>query len=227
MPQSSVVTLSKIYLLAGISGVGKSSVATRALEIIDDLKAQSDLQRSLDAVLGKGRVDPEQAEKLRYLQVQRVNFGEILFEIAKKNRAADTKEDLRKLPASKIAELQKLAVTKIKRMSGTVLVDMHLTVMTPQGIVAGLPVASAKSLAPEVIILLEAPPQEVFKRRVKDKKEGEGDSPTGITLDDLTEHMALDRPAAVCIATVAGIRIRVVQNTNVDAAANEVVRSLT
>jgi len=204
--------------------VGKSSVATRALEIIDDLKAKSDLQRSLDAVLGKGNVEPEQVENIRRLKIQRVNFGEVLFEIAKKKNAASSKEDLRKLPASKIIELQKLAVSKIKKMSGTVLVDMHLTVITPQGIVAGLPVSCAKSLAPEIIILLEAPPQEVFKRRVKDKKEG--DHPAGITLDALTEYMALDRSAAVCIATVAGIRIRVVQNTNVDEAANEVVRSL-
>jgi adenylate kinase len=219
-----VVTLSKVYLLAGVSGVGKSSVATRALEIIEDLKAKSDLQRSIDAVLRKGGISPEEADSLRHLSVKRVNFGEVLFRIAKEKKIAKTKQDLRSLPAGEIHELQKAAVAEIKRMRGTILVDMHLTVWTPQGIVAGLPISSAEEISPEVIILLEADPQEVFKRRVKDSKEG--DTPEGITLDALREHMGLDRAAAICIATVAGLRIKTVKNINVDDAAYEVARSM-
>lgn len=215
--------MSKIYLLAGISGVGKSSVATRVLEIIDELRAQNDLQRSLDAILGKGRFDLEQAERLAGMNIKRANFGEILFEISKESKIAGTKEDLRKLPANEITRLQKLAVSKIAEIPGNVLVDLHLTVMTPQGMVAGLPVSSVRSLSPEVLILLEAPAQEVFKRRVKDRKEG--DHPEGVTLETLRDHMDFDRAAAICIAAVTGMRIRTVKNVNVDEAATEVVRS--
>jgi len=217
--------MSKVYLLAGISGVGKSSVVSRALEILEEIKSQSELQRSIDAVLGKGRLSPDEVRKLRRLNVERANFGEILFSIAKKRGLVDEKTELGGLPDARIQSLQRAAVTRIKKMTGTVLVHLHLTVRTPRGIVAGLPISSAKALSPEVIILLQAPAEEVFRRRMKDQKEQDTRRP--LTLEDLKEHMAYDQAAAICIATVAGIRVTTIRNSVVDDAAYEVVRALT
>lgn len=217
--------MSKVYLLAGISGVGKSSVVSRALEILEEIKSQSELQRSINAVLGKGRLSSEEVSRLRRLVVERANFGEILFSIAKKKRLVDEKAELGDLPDAKIQSLQRAAVTRIKKMKGTVLVDLHLTVRTSRGIVAGLPISSAKALSPEVIILLQAPAEEVFRRRMKDRKTQDTRQP--LTLEGLKEHMAYDQAAAICIATVAGIRVTTIKNSVIDDAAYEVVRALT
>ena len=132
-----------------------------------------------------------------------VNFGTTMFEEAQKDGVAD-RDDMRKLDVEDQQRLQKQAGEKISRM-GNVVVDTHASILTPAGYMPGLPEWTARALNPDIIVLVEATPEEIQGRRNKDSSR-ERDK------DDVGLHQSVNREYAAVAAVITGAAVAIVEN---------------
>jgi adenylate kinase len=175
-----------LYVVCGQSGVGKSTVITKAAEGIDDLTV--------------------------------VNFGEQILKLALEGGFVQEGDEVTLLRPECLSELQIRATEKIKDLEGKVILDMHLTVRTPSGFIAGMPKTVMNLLEPRRIILLEADPYEILKRRISGKEMKSVDE----SLKDIQEHSDFDRAAAISIAMDIGTPIMILKNDDVDKSAEKI-----
>ena len=177
-------------MVAGLSGVGKSSVVNHALAMVED--------------------------------VERVNFGDAILKEALKQKLVKNRDELRLLEPEVQRRLQSTAAKKISRMEGKVIVDTHLTIPTPDGYVPGIPVDILVSLNPKRIIILEADPGDILKRRILDRGRARVDE----SLEEIEEHFDFDRAAAIAMAIHVGSPVKIIRNDVVEKAGEELAKLL-
>ncbi len=136
-----------------------------------------------------------------------VTFGTVMFEIAKKRSLVSDRDELRKLPFSTQREIQELAAVKIKNMTN-VAVDTHCTIKTKAGYLPGLPDSVLKKLSPDIIILVEATPEEIIQRRSRDARARDVEDK-----DEIMEHQLFNRIAAMNYAVMSGATVKIIQNS--------------
>lgn len=170
--------------------------------------------------VGKTTVLKKAKDKLKNYET--INFGTEMLKTAKKKNLAKNRDELRKIPKEKNKKIQKKTAKKIKKKKKT-LIDTHLAIETPKGILPGMPKWVLKELNPDSIILIEAKPEELEKRRKKDKSRKRDDFKTQPTL-----HQELNRAYATTASTETGALIKIINNEEgkVDKAAEELVKTL-
>ncbi|MBU4245465.1 MAG: adenylate kinase [Nanoarchaeota archaeon] len=131
--------MSKIVILTGIPGSGKTSILTESVAV---------LNRE-----GKKTVS--------------VNFGDVMFETSgvahrdeMRKLPQEKQVENQKKAAEKIAQMARRE---------NVIVDTHCTIKTPLGYLCGLPEWVLKNIKPNVIVLVEADPSEIKSRRDSDE----------------------------------------------------------
>ena len=132
-----------------------------------------------------------------------VNFGSVMFEQASKDEVRG-RDAMRKLPVSSQRKYQKMAGEAISKM-GDVVVDTHASILTPTGYMPGLPEWTVRALKPDIIVLVEAEPEEIERRRNKDSSRMR-DS------DDIGLHQSVNREYAAVAAVMTGATIAIVEN---------------
>ncbi len=161
-----------LAVVVGVPGVGKSSVASAAIE--------------------KGW-------KL-------VNFGDVMFEIAKEKYGISHRDEMRlKIPPSEYPKLQEEAARKIAAMEGKVILDTHCTVYKPEGYYPGLPMNILQILKPKAFILIEAPPEDIIQRREKD-------AAVRKRFEDPKEQQELNRYFAAAYCAISGASLAIIKN---------------
>ncbi|RDJ31571.1 MAG: adenylate kinase [Crenarchaeota archaeon] len=131
---------SKKVVMVGIPGVGKTTLVSKIVEILN----------------GKNK------------SVKVVSFGTVMLEEAKKNGCKD-RDDLRKLTTEEQQKLQRIAGEKIAAMhEDLVIIDTHAFIVTPAGFYPGLPDYVMKIIKPSNFITVSARPEEIYNRRMKD-----------------------------------------------------------
>ncbi|OKY78909.1 MAG: Archaeal adenylate kinase AdkA [Candidatus Methanohalarchaeum thermophilum] len=172
--------MSEVIVLTGSPGVGKTTVTDKALE---------------------------STEKT----YQMVNYGDKMLEVAKDQGLVEDRDQMRKLEPSQQKNLQKKAGEEISKMAEEkpVIVDTHSTIKTPRGYLPGMPEWVLKPLNPDLIIVIEADPQEIISRRKKDQEERERDLETE---EDLAEHQSMNRSAAMAYSVFTGATVKIIQN---------------
>jgi adenylate kinase len=180
-----------IAVVTGIPGTGKTTVATKAMELL-------------------------KAEGIEY---KMVTYGDVMIEIAKAKKIAEDRDAMRKLDPETQKRIQELAAEKIGTMKGNILVDTHCTIRTPRGFLPGLPEGVLKKLKPNAIILVEASPAEIAGRRNRDKtRTRDAESVEGIALhQDTNRNIA----AAYSVFTGATVKVIQNPDNGVDAAGKE------
>lgn len=132
---------SKRAIVVGIPGVGKTTVITKAAEM-----------------LNKNGVSAKV-----------VVFGTAMFEEAKKI-GVKHRDELRKMPVGKQRKLQDMAAQRIAKMKDrVVMVDTHLFISTKEGYYPGLPIHLLNILKPTNFVMIGADPKEILNRRLGDK----------------------------------------------------------
>jgi adenylate kinase len=162
--------LSDVFLVAGLSGVGKSSVVNDALARVKD--------------------------------VVRVNFGDAILREALDENLVKNRDELRLLDPEVQKRLQAKAAAKIGKMGGKVVVDTHLN--------------------PKRIVILEADPGDILKRRILDR----GRSRVDESLEEIEEHFDFDRAAAISMSIHVGSPVKIIRNDVVEEAGEELARIL-
>jgi len=131
----------KKVVIVGISGVGKSTIVTKLVEILT----------SHDKT------------------VSVVSFGTIMLDEAKKKGITD-RDQLRKLSMGDQQNLQKTAGEIIAKYDDdVVIIDTHTFISTPSGYYPGLPDYVLKIIKPANFISVSARPEDIYNRRMKDE----------------------------------------------------------
>jgi adenylate kinase len=130
----------KKVIIVGIPGVGKSTIISNAIEILQNVGTTS----------------------------RTVVFGTVMFEEAKKLGIND-RDQLRKLSIEVQQKLQAMTADYISSLNElVVVVDTHLFIKTPSGYYPGLPMNLILKINPDRLILVTADSEEILRRRKKD-----------------------------------------------------------
>ncbi|RWX73538.1 MAG: Adenylate kinase, archaeal type [Candidatus Methanosuratincola subterraneus] len=178
---SSVENRGKIVIVTGVPGVGKTTVLNAALELCRESRKEVSL----------------------------LNYGNVMFEEASRRGLVKARDEMRHLPVKTQIDLQLQASETIRKAKGNVIVDTHMFINTPKGYMPGIPSWVAESLKPDAIVLLEAEPEEISKRRRKDAaiRVREADSP-----ERITEHQMMGRFGAAAISVQTGCTVVIAKN---------------
>ncbi|HLE95944.1 MAG TPA: adenylate kinase [Candidatus Thermoplasmatota archaeon] len=152
-----------------------------------------------------------------------VVYGTKMFEVAVAKGLVKDRDEMRRLPPATQREIQIAAAEAIAAM-GRVVVDTHCTIKTPQGYLPGLPAWVVQKLAPTQVILVEAPPEDILKRRANDPSRKRDPD----TVEEIAAHQAMNRMAAMTVATLTGATVQVIVNREgkVDETREQIVRTL-
>jgi adenylate kinase len=116
---------------------------------------------------------------------------------------------MRKMPVEKQKVLQKAAASAIARMKEKVVfVDTHLFIRTNEGFWPGLPFEVVRAMKPTHLVLVEASPDEVLRRRGADKTR----SRDTLTREGMEEELQLARSFLTVSSTLTGAPMLVVNN---------------
>jgi adenylate kinase len=146
----------------GIPGVGKTTVITRAAEML--------------------------AQKRK---ATIVTYGTLMFEEAQK-QGVKNRDEMRRLPIEQQKKLQETAARRIADMEDDiVIVDTHLFISTAEGYYPGLPMRLITLMNPTNLIMVAADPQEIADRRKSDPtRQRDEASPQAIKNDlDISKMM--------------------------------------
>ncbi len=132
---------SKRAIVVGIPGVGKTTVITRASEMLNESGVSAKV----------------------------VVFGTLMFEEATR-LGVKNRDELRKMPVEEQRKLQDMTAQKIADMTDPVImVDTHLFISTNEGYYPGLPIHLLNIMKPTNFIMVAADPKEILNRRLGDK----------------------------------------------------------
>jgi adenylate kinase len=130
----------KRAIIVGIPGVGKSTVITRATEMLSQ-------KRKATVIV----------------------FGTVMFEEAKK-MGLKNRDEMRVMPVEDQRRLQELAAQRITEMKDDiVLIDTHLFINTEEGYYPGLPMRLLNIMKPTNIVMVAADATEIAERRKTDQ----------------------------------------------------------
>jgi adenylate kinase len=129
----------KRAIIVGIPGVGKTTVITRAAELLSEKR---------NATI--------------------VTYGTLMFEEAQKLGVKD-RDEMRRLPVEKQRQLQESAARRIAEMKNDiVIIDTHLFISTDEGYYPGLPMRLLTIMNPTNLIMVAADPAQIADRRRND-----------------------------------------------------------
>ena len=130
----------KRAVIVGIPGVGKTTVITRAAEMLN--------------------------QKFKTMVVI---FGTVMFEEAKK-MGLKSRDEMRRMPVEDQRRLQEMAAQRIAEMKDDiVLIDTHLFINTGEGYYPGLPMRLLNIMKPTNLVMVAADAKEIAERRKADQ----------------------------------------------------------
>lgn len=159
------------------------------------------------AGVGKSTVIDHVSKRLDGISVQ--VFGTVMFEEAKRLRWVKQRDEMRKMPVEKQKRLQKIAAQKLSKSKGRyTLVDTHLFIRTNEGFWPGLPLEVIKALKPTHLVLVEAAPDEILSRRMKDTTRYRD----VITREEVDYELDLAKTLLASASLVSGAPMLIVRN---------------
>ncbi|MEM1681513.1 MAG: adenylate kinase [Sulfolobales archaeon] len=192
----------KVVVVVGVPGVGKSSVLAVATKKLSE----------------------------RGYRVRLVNFGDYMLEYLRKSGVVKSRDQIRSLRLATQLEAQKVAARDIRnefealpgdRVIG--IVDTHAVIKTQLGYWPGLPLAVLQELKPSVIVVIEASPDEILSRQLRDSGRYRADLSSRETIEELLQ---INRYYAITSSVISGAALRFIQNSEgcVEIAAEELIK---
>jgi len=136
-----------------------------------------------------------------------VNYGDLMFEIAKVKFSLQNRDEMRKLDVKKQSEVQKAVAEKLAGMKGKIILDTHCSIATPSGYLPGLPFALLGKLKVEKLVYITAPPNEILARRQKDATRKRESS-----IEQLQDHEGINRAFLAAYSAFTGSPAAIIYN---------------
>ena len=177
--------LGKVLIVTGIPGTGKTTVCNEVLKLA------------------------ERAGK----KVKVVNYGSIMVGLLQEEGKSMHRDDLRKSSLSFQRNLQIKAAQKIadiiKETDGSIIVDTHMSIKTADGYWPGLPNHVLQLIKPDVFVLVEAEPEEILSRRLRDKTRRRDK----VLEEEIREELLFSRLMASACSVSTGASVKIVKNS--------------
>ena len=174
----------KVVIVTGIPGSGKTTVCRELVRLAQE----------------------------EGIKVEVLNYGDVMVEIMAKSGRELHRDELRRMSISAQKIVQAEAAAKlakaVERAEGHVIIDTHMVVRTGSGYLPGLPKHVLDALRPDLLVLIEARPEEIAARRVKDA----GRMRDERTLKELEEELAFSRMVASACSVLTGAPVAIVEN---------------
>ncbi len=177
--------MGKVLIVTGIPGTGKTTVCNEVLKLA------------------------ERAGK----KVKVVNYGSIMVGLLQEEGKSMHRDDLRKSSLSFQRNLQIKAAQKIadiiKETDGSIIVDTHMSIKTADGYWPGLPNHVLQLIKPDVFVLVEAEPEEILSRRLRDKTRRRDK----VLEEEIREELLFSRLMASACSVSTGASVKIVKNS--------------
>ncbi len=187
-----------LAVITGIPGSGKTTLTNKALEILE----------------GEG------------VTYNLLNYGDVMFELAKKENLVQNRDEMRKLNPQKQAEIQKMAAREVSQraQNENILLDTHCTISTRKGYIPGLPLKILKELTLTVLVIIESREEEIEERRNTDKSRQRDEEDLG----EIKLHQELNRAMAMSYSAFTGAPVKIIRNPQgkIDPAAKKLAEIL-
>jgi|Deesub1362B_J571_1020462.scaffolds.fasta_scaffold00004_214 adenylate kinase len=175
--------MGKVVIISGLPGVGKSTVVARAI----------------DNIRRKG------------FKITMVNYGTKMMEIASSKGWVNHRDQMRRLSLDKQLSLQREAAMRIRQMAekyDVVIIDTHMFINTKEGRWPGFSRNNLDLVKPDLIVLIEASPQEILARRSRDESRIRELYPEKKIMEDLSYN----RSIAATISVLTGMPVANILN---------------
>jgi len=174
----------KVVIVTGIPGSGKTTVCRELIRLAQE----------------------------EGIKVEVLNYGDVMVEIMAKSGRELHRDELRRMSISAQKIVQAEAAAKlakaVEKAEGHVIIDTHMVIRTGSGYLPGLPKHVLDALKPDLLVLIEAKPEEIAARRVKDADRMRDER----TLKELEEELAFSRMVASACSVLTGAPVAIVEN---------------
>jgi len=177
--------MSRVIVVTGIPGTGKTTICNELRRLAENA----------------GR------------RVAVLNYGTIMMELSKEQGKPVHRDDVRKskLPFQRSLQLEaaeKISKIMADKTRGIFVIDTHMVVKTPEGYWAGLPTEVLKRLNPDLLVLVEAEPEDVLARRFRNPARKRDKA----LIDEVVEELAFSRQMAAACSVLTGVAVKIVKN---------------
>jgi adenylate kinase len=192
--------MNRTVIVTGIPGSGKTTVCSRV----------------------------EKLAKKAGVEVNVINYGTVMMRLLQKHGRGMERDEMRRDNLDTQRKLQKevagIIVEKMTQLSGLMIVDTHMSIKTPAGYLPGLPSHNLSVLKPDLLVLVEAEPREISRRRMKDATRKRD----AAVEEAVREELLFSRFMAGASAVLAGAPVKVVVNAEgkQEEAAREIFEAL-
>jgi len=191
--------MGSIIIVTGLPGVGKTTVLDKAIEKL----------------------------KRDGVNIGLVNYGTVMLNIARDIGLVKHRDEMRKLNIAQQLEIQKEAAKKLNELAklyDMLIIDTHLFINTPRGRWPGISLNNLSVLNISQIIIVEASPEEIIRRREKDEDRVRDKANIEIINDDLKYNRIM--AAALSIYTSCPVSIIKNHDGWLEKASNEIYNIL-
>jgi len=154
----------------------------------------------------------EKLAKKAGIEVNVINYGTAMIETLRKHEKEMERDVIRKQNTDfqhKVqVEAAKAISERVRQLKGIKIIDTHMSVNTSQGFLPGLPYHVLQILKPEMFILVEARPDDISSRRIKDMSRKRDES----LEKAVKEELSVSRLMAGACAVLTGAPIKIVIN---------------
>jgi adenylate kinase len=170
----------------------------------------------------------EKLAKNAGVEVNVLNYGTVMMGILQKHGITMERDAMRKDSVDTQRRLQRevaeAIADRMKQIKGTVIIDTHMSIKTPEGYFPGLSANNLHLLKPEMLVLVEAQPREISSRRMKDA----GRKRDPAMEESVKEELQLSRLIAGACAVLTSAPVKIVANAEgkQEEAAKEILNTL-
>jgi adenylate kinase len=147
------------------------------------------------------------------VRINVLNYGTVMMGILQESGRSMERDGMRKDSVEVQRSLQKQVAEaiaeKARQTIGLTIIDTHMSIKTPEGYFPGLSSNNLSTLEPDLLVLVEAKPNEISSRRLKDNSRKRD-----FALEEsVNEELNFSRAMACACAVLMSVPVKVVVNS--------------